>query len=267
MVAWAPMKKSVKWIIAVVVAAVLVLVGGPYIYIHFIQGDAPAALTFDNTGDPSTVASAPVATTTVAGAASTAAATPDSTAAVGATTTVAAAGTIADVEGVWNATSASVVGYRVKEVLFGQSTEAVGRTSDVKGTVTVKGNTVEAAEFTIDMTTVKSDQSKRDAQFKGRIMSVETFPTAVFKLMSPITLSSVPGDKVEITTTLTGELTLKGRTKAVSFDLKARRNGANIEVNGQIPVAFADYGIDNPSTTGITTEDNGKLEFLLVFAR
>ena len=265
------MKKSVKWIIAAVVAAVVLFVGGPFVYIHFIQGDAPAALTFDNSSDSSTVSttasSAAVATTTVAGTSTTAAATADTTAAAGATSTAVAAVTTSEVEGVWNATSASVVGYRVKEVLFGQSTEAVGRTSDVKGTVTVKGNAVEAAEFTIDMTTVKSDQSKRDAQFKGRIMDVTTYPTATFRLTSPITLSSVPGDKVEITTTVTGELTLKGKTNPVSFDLKARRNGGNIEVNGQIPVTFADYGIDNPSTTGITTEDNGKLEFLMVFAR
>jgi hypothetical protein len=30
-------------------------------------------------------------------------------------------------------------------------------------------------------------------------------------------------------------------------------------------VAFADYEIANPSTGGITTEDNGLLEFILVF--
>ena len=39
----------------------------------------------------------------------------------------------------------------------------------------------------------------------------------------------------------------------------------NIEVSGTIPVKFADYQIDNPSTAGITTQDNGVVEFLLVF--
>ena len=49
--------------------------------------------------------------------------------------------------------------------------------------------------------------------------------------------------------------------------ITARRNGANIEVTGTIPVVFADYQIDNPSTAGITTQDNGVVEFLLVFAQ
>jgi polyisoprenoid-binding protein YceI len=64
-----------------------------------------------------------------------------------------------------------------------------------------------------------------------------------------------------------GRLTLKGRTNDVSFELKARRNGANIEVNGTIPVRFADYGIDNPSGGPAQVGDEGEVEVLLVFAK
>ncbi len=38
-----------------------------------------------------------------------------------------------------------------------------------------------------------------------------------------------------------------------------------IGVLGNIPVVFADYSIANPSFGGVTTEDNGLLEFVLVF--
>ena len=44
------------------------------------------------------------------------------------------------------------VGYRVPEVLFGQSTEAAGRTTRVTGTMTIDGTTVEDATFTADLT-------------------------------------------------------------------------------------------------------------------
>lgn len=64
----------------------------------------------------------------------------------------------------------SQVGYRVREVLFGQGAEAVGRTQDVTGTITISGSSVTAGSFTADLTTVKSDKSRRDAQFQGRIM-------------------------------------------------------------------------------------------------
>ena len=36
---------------------------------------------------------------------------------------------------------------------------------------------------------------------------------------------------------------------------------------GNIPVLFSDYGIPNPSFGTISTEDNGLLEFILVFER
>ena len=52
----------------------------------------------------------------------------------------------------------------------------------------------------------------------------------------------------------------------MSFPLKARRNGANIEVNGTIPITFAEWNIPNPSFGPAETEDHGELEFLLVFA-
>ena len=47
--------------------------------------------------------------------------------------------------------------------------------------------------------------------------------------------------------------------------MTAEAGDDRIGVLGSIPVVFADYEIDNPSTSGITTEDNGVLEFVLVF--
>ena len=70
-----------------------------------------------------------------------------------------------------------------------------------------------------------------------------------------------------VSTRATGDLTLHGVTKSVTFDLSAQRDGANIKVNGTIPVVFADYRISNPSGGPATTADNGLLEFLVVFER
>jgi hypothetical protein len=44
--------------------------------------------------------------------------------------------------------------------------------------------------------------------------------------------------------------------------------GGHIEVAGDVPVLFSDYGIQNPSFAGfVTTQDHGLLEFLLVLAK
>ncbi|HKA02745.1 MAG TPA: YceI family protein [Acidimicrobiales bacterium] len=246
------------WFVGGAVVLVLVgLVAGPFVYIHFIQADPKAKLTFENADK----AAASTTTPTTAGGATTAGAP------VGSATTAAAASTSATgVDGTWTATDASQLGYRVKEVLFGQSADAVGRTNRVEGQLTIAGTTVNAASFTVQVASITSDESRRDSQFTGRIMSTSQFPTATFTLTQPINFGSVPADKVEIDAQVTGDLTLRGVTKSVTFPITARRNGAHIEVSGSIPIVFADYRIPNPSTAGISTEDNGVMEFLLVFA-
>ena len=44
-----------RWLMAAVAAAVLLAVGGPYIYINYIKDEAPAALSVDD-GDPAPTA-------------------------------------------------------------------------------------------------------------------------------------------------------------------------------------------------------------------
>jgi polyisoprenoid-binding protein YceI len=77
----------------------------------------------------------------------------------------------------------------------------------------------------------------------------------------------VPASGATVTARATGKLTLHGQTKEVTFDLKARRTGTTVEVNGTIPVVFADWGIPDPSFGPAQVEDHGELEFLLVFAK
>lgn len=169
-------------------------------------------------------------------------------------------------DGTWEATSDSIVGYRIKETLFGASATAVGRTSDIEGSITVAGTEVTAGSFTVDMTTVKSDKSQRDGQFQGRIMETSTFPTATFKLTEPIELSSTEAGQ-EITATATGELTLHGVTKTVTFDVVSKLEAGSIKVNGSIPVTFSEYDIDDPSGGPAQVGDEGILEFTLVFTK
>jgi polyisoprenoid-binding protein YceI len=129
------------------------------------------------------------------------------------------------------------------------------------------GATVNTVELTVNMKTVRSDQSQRDGQFNSRIMETSRYPTATFKLTQPLVLATVPSDSTVVNVKATGDLTLHGVTKSVTFDLAAQRDGANIKVNGKIPVVFADYRIANPSGGPATTADNGVIEFLVVFEK
>jgi len=233
-----------RWTVIGVAAALVLFVGGPYVYIHFIEGPAPAPLTLGSQSpgaDPPTTGGDPTGSGTTGGA--------------------------AEADGTWGLTADSIVGYRIKEVIFGQSQEAVGRTSEITGSVTIGGSSVTDGSFTVDMTTVTSDEGRRDDQFNGRIMETSTFPEATFVLTKPIDLGSIPADGSQQSYQATGELTLHGVTQTVTFDVDAQRTGTTFEVAGSIPVTFADYGIGNPSFGFVTTEDHGLLEFDLLFDR
>ncbi len=193
--------------------------------------------------------------------------TPSTVPATTATTAPAAGTTPSATDGVdWSITDPSELGYRVTEVLFGVDTEGVGRTDQITGSLVIDGARVTAAEFVVDVASIESDDSRRDNQFRGRIMSTDEFPTATFVLTEPIELGTEAVEGAAVETAATGQLTLRGVTNPVTFDLTAELANGRIGVLGTIPVVFADYGISNPSVPGITTEDNGLLEFVLVFA-
>jgi polyisoprenoid-binding protein YceI len=224
-------RRITRWIVSLVVVLGLLGVGGPFVYFHFIQGDPPPKLSLDTTPVPSSAANAkrtPLA-------------------------------------GTWRITSGSLVRYRVRETVLGQSGAAVGRTSSVTGSLTITTTNVSAATFSVDMTKVASDESVRDDQFQHRIMDTADFPTATFTLTSPIDLAPVPEDGVQTTYSAHGKFQLHGTTKDVTFALTARRTGNVIAVQGDEPITFSDYAINNPSGGPASVGDSGQLEFVLQF--
>ena len=222
------------WLLGGLVTLVILVVGGTWLYIHVIEGPAPAPLSLKS----------------------------------GASSGPASARTSAAVAGTWHVSAGSVVGYRVNEVLAGQNNVAVGRTSHVTGSLNIRGRTVTAASFSVPMDTIKSDESERDVQFNGRIMQTSTYPTGTLTLTTPIALGSLPAAGVIRTYHATGDLTLHGHTRKVTFPLAAERTAAGIEVSGSIPILFADWDIGNPSFAGfVTTQNHGLLEFLIKFSR
>jgi polyisoprenoid-binding protein YceI len=112
--------------------------------------------------------------------------------------------------------------------------------------VIAAGTRIETANFTVDMTTVKSDQDKRDKEFTGRVMDTATFPTATFTLTAPIDLGRIAGDKEPVSVPATGNLTLRGTTKPVTIPLVAQRNGDQLEINGSLDIQFADGAFPTP---------------------
>jgi polyisoprenoid-binding protein YceI len=218
-------------VVALIVTAA-VLVGGPYLLLDVILGKAPAKLALPPVPGAGT---GPV----VAG----------------------------PVSGTWVVVPGSIAGYRVHELLFGQSHTAVGRTSRVTGGIVISGTEITAADFTVEMASVKSDQGARDFQFRGFIMETADYPHGSFRLTEPVQLGSVPAIGRTIQVPVTGDLTLRGHTRLVTFTLDAERTGSDgIDVNAEISIQFGLWHIPNPTFAVAKLGKTGTIEVLLKLA-
>jgi polyisoprenoid-binding protein YceI len=222
-------RRRSPWIVgAVVFTVLLIAVGGPWVYFHLIEGSTPAALQLP---PASGVGDQPI----VSG----------------------------PVSGTWRASSGSQAGYRVEEILFGQHHTAVGRTDKVSGGVVISGTSVTAADFSVDLASLKSDQPSRDVQFHGHIMETYKYPNATFHLTHVIELGRIPGPVSPVSARATGDLTLRGLTEPVTATIRAERVPGGIDVTADIPVVFARWHIPNPSFTIAQVGNTGTVEVLL----
>ena len=184
-----------------------------------------------------------------------------------ASATVSAAASGSDPSGHWTVVAGPVdepttAGYRVEEKVVGglASDTATGRTGDVSGSVTVVGDQVTAANFTVNMTTLKSDKSLRDTVLKTNAIETNKYPTAGFTLTDPVVLPSIIPGKI-YTSKARGTLRLHGVSKVVNVTLQFQETKAGIVLLADMPITMADYSIKAPSIAGVVTvENHGSVE-------
>lgn len=222
------MKKKSKIILSSTLAGVVILgaagaIAGPVIYRDVIVGDAAAAPTLD--AQPS------------------------------------ASGAAADLNGQWVIGPGSYAGYRVDEVLNGTDVTVVGRTEQVTGDLSVSKDTLDSAQITVEVASIATDAAGRDDYFRSTTMNAEQYPTATFKLSEPVDLSGLGTDDDKVA--VAGELTLAGATKPVTLELDAAVDQDSGQAVGQIPVTFADFGIEAPSLGFVKVQPQGTIEFSL----
>jgi polyisoprenoid-binding protein YceI len=105
------------------------------------------------------------------------------------------------------------------------------------------------AKITFDMTTLASDNRDRDNFVKGDTLQTRQFPKAEFVPTKTTGLTLPMPASGEFTIKLTGQMTIKGKTKEVTFDVQARRTGNELTATATAAPAwkFADFGMTAPS--------------------
>ncbi len=196
----------------------------------------------------------------------------------GASTTTAGDGASA-VEGTWDIDTTSgdfdfesatgtFAGFRVQEELAGiGAATAVGRTGDVSGSFTIDGTTVTEAGFEVDLTTITTNETRRDDRVQ-EALETSRFPTATFTLTQPIDLGEAAASGGPVEVTAVGDLTIHGVTQPVDFPLEAQLADDTVVVVGSLDLSFADYGVEAPtSQLVLSVEDGGVLELQFLLTR
>ena len=239
-----------------VVAAIAV--GGYLAYDQVLRGDDVASLALPS-AEPSSEATDDPAPTL--GTASGSPATDPST--------------DADVSGEWAVGAGSVAGYRVREQLANLPAEsdAVGRTEDVTGSITVEAAgdaaRLTAGTLTVDTTTIQSDEGRRDNRLRSEGLQTDQFPTATFTVTQPLEVPAAALGGTATDVTLVGDLTLHGVTKSVEIPAQVQLADGTIQVAGSLTFPLSDFDITAPNVGGfiISIADEGTLEFLVAFEK
>jgi polyisoprenoid-binding protein YceI len=140
--------------------------------------------------------------------------------------------------------------YRVREQLMHHDlpNDAVGKTSNITGSVTIAANgevDTAASRITIDVTSLRSDQERRDGYVAHRTLETAQYPTVEFV---PISLSGarLPLSSTEQSFDVAGNLTVHGVTKPTTWHVTAKSGGSDIMGTGWTQFTFADAQLAQP---------------------
>jgi polyisoprenoid-binding protein YceI len=189
------------------------------------------------------------------GAAVAPSATPSPTVAATATPTATASPTNVTTvtTGTWTVSDTSKATVRVREQLVGVNlpSDAVLVATGATGTFVLKddGTFSSDSKISFDLTTLASDQRDRDNFVKMDTLQTRQFPKAEFVPTKTSGLVLPMPASGESTFKLTGQITIHGKTKDVTFDVVAKRTGNDLTATATAAPTwkFGDFGMSAPS--------------------
>jgi polyisoprenoid-binding protein YceI len=157
--------------------------------------------------------------------------------------------------------------YRVREQLANVSlpSDAVGRTSAISGAIVINADgsiASDQSKVSVDITGLKSDRSQRDRYLQNNVLQTSQYPAAEFVPTGVTGLPSPLPTSGAVAFQLTGDLTVHGVTKSVTWDVTATAtDGNDLAGTATTSFTFADFGLTQPRVPVVlSVEDTIKLE-------
>lgn len=185
------------------------------------------------------------------------------TAAANAAETAGAAVTAEQLNGAWSIADTSKVYWSVTT-----SKETVNFVNPtVQGTWNVNLDDAAAmtGEGSVEMSALDSGTAQRDDHVKGAdFLDVEQFPQSTFVVSSFSELPTEWTEDTAVPVQMQGTLTVKGVDKDVTFDSQVVYSGGQLMLSGTTTVTFADFGLSNPHSIVLETENELEVRLELV---
>ena len=135
-------------------------------------------------------------------------------------------------------------------------TSTIGSTNQIQGTFTLDvrdGLQIVGGLIEVDISTLASDDPRRDRAIRERFLQSDTYPTATFV---PLEMEGFPatynlGDVVHFK--LTGDLTIRDITQRVTFNVRASYDGQRIRGDADAVLRMTQFGFDPPAIANLLT--------------
>jgi polyisoprenoid-binding protein YceI len=163
--------------------------------------------------------------------------------------------------------------YRVREQLLHHDlpNDAIGKTTAITGAIAFDGKgtlDTAASKIIIDVTTLKSDQERRDGYVQRRLLETDQYPTVVF-VPTAIRGAGWPLASAGPTAfDLSGMLTVHGVTRPTVWHIKAQGDGGDVTGTGYTRFTFNDVSLQQPHVPVVlSVADTIMLEYDFHFVR
>jgi polyisoprenoid-binding protein YceI len=169
--------------------------------------------------------------------------------------------------------SASHASYHAREQLVGRDlpSDAVGTSNDVSGAVIFKSDgSIDASQsqVKVDLSKLTSDQSRRDNFIQRETLQTSQYPMATFTPRDTAGLPSPLPTTGQSTFQLSGDLTVHGVTRPVTWQVTAQFDPTSVSGSATTDVNISDFGMTPPKAGPVLSiEDALTLELAFTAAR
>lgn len=159
--------------------------------------------------------------------------------------------------------------YKVREQLVKNNlpNDAIGRTKDISGLITIKPDGMidsTNSKIVVNVSSLQTDQNMRDNFVRRNVLQTSQYPEVTFVPTQVSGLSWPLPQSGPVSFKLTGDLTIRDVTKPVTWDVTGNiQNGSNAQASGMATTSFKfeDFNLDQPQVPVVLSiVDNITLE-------